>query len=213
MTKYRMLLLGDSHIPRRANEIPQPILDEITCLANEELFDYTFFTGDLISYEEFIDFLDSKTKKPLFRVMGNMDYYAGKRDYPNYQELKISIHERNQEKLIIGMTHGSEIRNRGNHSELEDLARNKGYNILISGHTHQEEVVFRKTGILLLNPGSITGAWSFIASGIPSFIQLFLNSETGDIKVVLNQLEQENQQIIKTKSYFIFENNQIKQKY
>jgi hypothetical protein len=208
-----MLLLGDSHIPRRAKEIPQPILDEITRLANKELFDYTFFTGDLISYEEFIDFLDSKTKKPLFRVMGNMDYYAGKRDYPIYQELEIPIIERDQEKLRIGMTHGSEIKNRGDHSELEDLAREKGYNILISGHTHQEEVVLRKTGILLLNPGSITGAWSFIASGIPSFIQLFLNSESRDIKVILNQLKQEDHQITKTKSYFMVENNQIKQKY
>ncbi len=213
MTEYHILILGDSHIPNRAREIPKAILDDISNLANQELFDYTFFTGDLINYEEFISFLESKTKKPLFRVMGNMDYYAGKRDYPIYQNLEISINEINQEKVIIGMTHGSEIRNRGNHAELEALARNKGYNILISGHTHQEEVVLRKSGILLLNPGSITGAWSFIASGIPSFIHLILNSKNGDIKVELNQLEQKNGQINKIKSYFVFENNQIKQKY
>lgn len=211
MTKYSLLLLGDSHIPRRAKELPADITKELNNLGK---FDYTFFTGDLVIYDMLIDNLGSITANSLFRVMGNMDYYAGQRDCPIYEELKITMNNNEaQEDLIIGLTHGSEIRNRGDPQELEELAQKKNYHVLISGHTHKEEIVLRKSGILLLNPGSITGAWSFIASKIPSFIIIYLDSNTGFIDVQLNQLKWKTNSITKTKYHFIFEDSKIKQKY
>jgi hypothetical protein len=212
MTQYRILLLGDSHIPRRAKEVPDPLIAEIIQLSERKPFDYTLFTGDLVKFDKLIKFLSSHTKERLLQVMGNMDYYAGNRDSPVYQKVIIDIKRFSHESLIIGLTHGSEIKKRGDHSQLEALAKQKGYNILVSGHTHKEEVALRSSGILLLNPGSITGAWSFIASEIPSFIFFELNSNTGEIQVELNQLQKSPSEIKKRTFSFIFEKNQIKEK-
>ncbi|TFG16211.1 MAG: YfcE family phosphodiesterase, partial [Promethearchaeota archaeon] len=162
--KY-LLAIGDSHIPLRAKDVSPKIYEKLEEIAGNHLFDYTFFTGDVIDAPQFLDFLKLKTKLDFFRVVGNMDYYGGSRDAPIFQKLDLFI----PHKLSIGLTHGAQISPRGNHDQLELLASEQDYNILISGHTHKEEITLTKNGILLLNPGSITGAWSFIASQIPSF--------------------------------------------
>jgi putative phosphoesterase len=200
MSTYKTLIIGDAHIPRRAKEIPQPILDTIRGLTEEKPFDYTFFTGDLVKYQEFIDFLSSQTKDEVFEVMGNMDYHAGNRDAPIYQELKIDMGQDNRTELVLGLTHGNQIEDRGNHSQLERLAKKQGYDVLMSGHTHQEEVTLLPSGILLLNPGSVTGAWSFIASKVPAFITMTIDSQDGRLEVTLYQLDKDARQI-KSKPY------------
>ena len=58
----RFLAIGDSHIPRRAKSVPDKIIDKLEELTNAELFDYTFFTGDVIKAPEFIKFLEQITK-------------------------------------------------------------------------------------------------------------------------------------------------------
>ncbi|MHA2087961.1 MAG: YfcE family phosphodiesterase, partial [Promethearchaeota archaeon] len=166
----RILLIGDSHIPNRAKDVPDQIYSKLNELSEPEPFDYTLFTGDLVSFPGFIEFLDSKTKIRLFIVMGNMDYHYGNRDAPIYQSLDIEFID--NDRMIVGLTHGAQIRPRGDHKQLEILANKKNYNILISGHTHQEEITLTENGILLINPGSVTGAWSCVASRIPSFIEL-----------------------------------------
>lgn len=208
--KKRLLVLGDSHIPRRAKEVSQQILKKIDALTTNQLFDYTFFTGDVINAPDFIKFLRRNTENDFFAVVGNMDYYNGNREAPIYQELDILL---NSKKLKIGLTHGAQIRPRGDHSQLEQLAIEKGNIILISGHTHKEEVFLTKKGILLINPGSVTGAWSFIASGIPTFSIIRIDTHTQNIDVSLYQLNLKNNQISKLDSYFIFENNKIQYKY
>lgn len=207
----RFLAIGDSHIPRRAKNIPIKIREKLDELARSEPFDYTFFTGDLIKYPELIEFLNLRTEKNLFIVIGNMDYFAGNRDAPIYQELMLSF--LNEEKITIGLTHGSQVKPRGDHLPLEKLAIKKKYNILISGHTHKEEIFLTKNGILLLNPGSVTGAWSFVASRIPSFILIHINEVKKDINVNLIQFNSKSDKISEYKSYFIFKNNQIHYKY
>lgn len=209
MTLYRMLIIGDSHIPRRAKEIPQPLLDKINQSTEDQQFDYTFFTGDLVKYQEFLDFLSSKTKNNVFVVMGNMDYYSGNRDAPIYQQLAIKIGKDNKKDLVLGLTHGSQIKERGNHSQLEQLAQEKRYDILISGHSHQEEIVLRPSGILLLNPGSVTGAWSFIASQIPAFIILTIDSESKTLEVTLYQLDKKSSQIKSKVAHFRYADDKI----
>ena len=205
------LLIGDSHLPYRAKDVSEIILNELDEMTTEQLFDHTFFTGDAIKAPDFMKFLERRTEKNFFIVLGNMDYYYGNRISPEYHELNILLNSNN--KLNIGLIHGAQIRPRGDHSQLESLAIEKANNILISGHTHKEEVFLTKKGILLINPGSVTGAWSFISSGIPSFSAIRINKQNNDIQVSLYQLNTKNNEISKLDSYYIFENNRIHYKY
>jgi predicted phosphodiesterase len=43
----RILILGDIHIPDKAERIPQPLVK----LVESELWDYVLFTGDFTSLE------------------------------------------------------------------------------------------------------------------------------------------------------------------
>jgi len=151
----RILVIGDSHIPRRASEVPPIIMDKLEQLTTSHLFDYTFFTGDLIKAPNFIQFLKIHTKNDVFIVVGNMDYHGGNRNASLNQKLNIPI---GKDEIKIGLIHGHQISPRGDHSQLELVALENSYNILLSGHTHKEEIFLTKNHILLLNPGSITRA-------------------------------------------------------
>jgi len=204
----RFLAIGDSHIPRRAKSVPDKFIDKLEELTNAELFDYTFFTGDVIKAPEFIKFLEKITKTPknLFFVIGNMDYYGGNSNSPVFQELKLLFPD--GDNITVGLTHGAQIQPRGDHAQLETLAIKKSYNILITGHTHKEEIFLTDNG-LFFNPGSVTGAWSFVASGIPSFIVLKIKENTKEINLSLFQLDKKTQKIRELKSYFIFKDNRV----
>ncbi|MFX1481532.1 MAG: YfcE family phosphodiesterase [Promethearchaeota archaeon] len=206
-----IICIGDSHIPKRAKNIPEKISQKIDIIAQEEQIDYIFFTGDVVEFPEFIDYLRLKAKRDFFIVMGNMDYYYGNRTAPMYQSLDLTFE--NNEKITIGLTHGAQISPRGDHSQLESLAIERNYNILISGHTHKEEIFLSDKGILLINPGSVTGAWSFVASQIPSFIEMFIIESIREIIVNLIQVNKQSREILASKSVFSFQDRQIKRKY
>ncbi|MFW9820964.1 MAG: YfcE family phosphodiesterase [Candidatus Thorarchaeota archaeon] len=205
----RILVIGDSHIPRRASEVPSMILDKLKQLSNQ-LFDYIFFTGDVIDAPNFMNFLKSLSKNKILRVIGNMDYYGGFRDAPTYQDLIISLETNNT--LIIGLTHGHQISPRGDHYQLEKLALQRSYNILISGHTHKEEIFLTKKNILLLNPGSVTGAWSFIASRNSSFIVIQMDEQTSFINIMLHQYNSRTSSLRELKFSYYFNNKKIFEK-
>jgi len=202
-----ILCIGDSHIPRRARDIPNQIYNKLEELTNRTLFDYTLFTGDIIKSPELIEFLNSKTSKNFFLVMGNMDYYYGNPDVPIYQELEILCV--NEDILRIGLTHGAQIKPRGDHMQLENLAIERNYKLLVSGHTHKEEIFLTRNGILLVNPGSVTGAWSFVASGNPSFIELDIDANNNIINANLFQLNKNLNEVNEFKSKFILKRNRI----
>ena len=206
----KILAIGDSHIPRRAKSIPVQICDVLEKTVSNGKFDYTFFTGDVIKAPRFMNYLKKITKVELLAVVGNMDYYGGNRNVPIYQHIEISLETK--EKLTVGLTHGHQINPRGDHTQLGTLAINNNYNILISGHTHKEEVVLIDNGVLLLNPGSVTGAWSFVASRNPSVIVSIFNEKTGEITVFLHQYEIRSSKLREKKFSFIFTNKTI-QKY
>lgn len=203
----RILCIGDSHIPNRAKDLPEKIYIKLDNLTKEGLFDFTFFTGDVIKFPKLLDSLNLKTKKKLYIVMGNMDYYYDNRNAPIYQKLDVIFEDK--DKMTLGLTHGAQIRPRGDHSQLENLAIEKKYNIIVSGHTHKEEIFLTDKGILLINPGSVTGAWSFVASSIPSFIELNVNESTKEIVVDLIQIDKRSREIIALKSKYFFQNNRI----
>jgi putative phosphoesterase len=206
-----ILLVGDSHIPKRASGVADEIYTKIDNIITNTLFDYTFFTGDLIDAPEFMDFLNNKTKKEVFKVIGNMDYYGGNRHLPQSQNLKIALS--GNEFISIGLIHGHQITPRGDHSQLEYLALENGYNILVSGHTHKEEIFLTRKGILLLNPGSITGAWSFVASGNYSFISMKIDEKFKEISVTLFQYNNTTKKFNESESLFRYVDRVINPKY
>ena len=203
----RILCIGDSHVPNRAKELLEQIYDKLDNITRDNLFDFTFFTGDVIKFPKLLEFLNLKTRNNFYIVMGNMDYHYGNRNAPIYQKLEIIFE--NKDKITIGLTHGAQISPRGDHSQLEDLAIEKGYNIIVSGHTHKEEIFLTKNGILLINPGSVTGAWSFVASGIPSFIELNINKSAKEIIVDLIQIDKRSRETSSLKSKYFFQNNRV----
>jgi putative phosphoesterase len=203
----RILAIGDSHIPQRAKEVPEQILSKLSQITNVYSFDYTFFTGDVINAPNFMIFLKNLTKREIYRVVGNMDYYGGFQDAPVYQNLVLSLESNNN--LIIGLTHGHQISPRGDHSQLENLALQRNYNILISGHTHKEEIVLTKNNILLINPGSVTGAWSFIASRNPSFIEIQIEEKASIINITLYQYNSRSSSFRDLNFSYYFDNKKI----
>ena len=136
-----------------------------------------------------------------------MDYHYGNRDSPIYHRLELVLTPKTT--ISIGLTHGSQIRPRGDHIQLEKFAEEKKINILVSGHTHKEEVFLTKNGILLINPGSATGAWSFVASGNPSFVLLKINENNKEIHINLFQIQKNSKELINLNFNFTFKNNKI----
>ncbi|MHA1804592.1 MAG: YfcE family phosphodiesterase [Promethearchaeota archaeon] len=200
----KLLMIGDSHIPRRASEVSPQIYEKLSESGN---YEYTFFTGDLIQAPKFIRFLKEKTDREVFRVLGNMDYYNGITDLPLYHELKLPMSRGGN--LRIGLTHGAQINPRGDIKQIEALARNKRFNVIIIGHTHKEEISLMSSGILMLNPGSVTGAWSFLATGIPSFIIMEIDQEKNIMNTFLMRLNKRTKAFEEISYQFQFMKNKI----
>ena len=64
------------------------------------------------------------------------------------------------------MIHGHQIIPWADEEALYNKARKMGVNILITGHTHEMKVV-EHNGIYLINPGSMTGAYSALKLNAP----------------------------------------------
>jgi putative phosphoesterase len=163
----KLLIIGDTHIPERASVIPKQITDKI----ESEKFDLILCTGDLED-ESVMRYLSRLGK--LYVSRGNMDYLT----LP--KEAKIDV-----KNFIIGLIHGDAIYPRGNPSKLAKEAQRISVDILISGHTHSlsiSEIKKDDEKLLLLDPGSATGAWGGgPASHIPSFIILEIENSHATI--------------------------------
>ena len=128
-------LISDTHIPDRAKEIPQKVLETF------ENVDLILHAGDLTSLEV-IDELEKIA--PVMAVQGNMDRTKGI-DLPKARVIEA-------EGLRIGIAHG-EVYPRADTQQLVYIAKQLDPDILITGHSHQPKIE-QIEGILLLNPGS-----------------------------------------------------------
>jgi putative phosphoesterase len=151
--KNNMLgIIGDFHLGGRGGEVPKEF---VAILGGCELI---ACTGDLTDPWILLE-LEKITKVKI--VKGNMDIVPlPAKETFGYKGLK------------IGLIHGSEIHPRGDLAQLEWTGKEMGVDVLIHGHTHKMDV--RKVnGLVLLNPGSATGARSGAgAKGNPSFLTL-----------------------------------------
>jgi len=165
----RILILGDTHIPDRAERIPQSLVK----LVEDELWDYVLFTGDFTSLEV-KTWVEKRGKKTL-AVKGNMDYLP----FPTHQRIIINGH-------VFGVFHGHGVSPRGDVRKLAVIAESIKADVLVTGHTHLPFVKSDPSGrVLLLNPGSATGAWSGeLESGPPSIMLVETKDQLIEIKLI-----------------------------
>ena len=173
----KVLIVGDFHIPTRANRIPPKVQAEL----ESETYDVVLCTGDLIS-NSILKWLD-KVGDEVYVVKGNMDFLK----LP--EKLSVRI-----ESLKWGLFHGSGIFPRGNIAQLTRVASQMDVDVLVHGHTHVlsiNEVKHDDKTILLVNPGSATGVWSGSGGSlIPSFIKAIVSNR--DIELICFELISDN---------------------
>lgn len=172
-----IIALGDTHIPGRARNIPEPILNEIRKASPNKIL----FTGDAI-IPSVIDEL--KRIAPVVSVKGNMDTMDGPREDVIDWDAKILLF------------HGTGISPRGDHKQLEALAMKRECKLVVTGHTHKPEV-WTGAKTIILNPGSATGAWGGAGEENPPSVML-LDSNQKLLRVTLLSLEGGD---LKTKSW------------
>ena len=152
-----VLVLGDLHIPERANAIPE----QFKRMLVPNKMKHVLCTGN-ISREQYSE---------LCGLAPNVHVVRG--DFDNDEALQFpdsSIVQVGQ--FRVGLIHGHQLMPYGSQDAKARLRRNMNVDILISGHTHQNEVVLQD-GHYFINPGSITGAYSSLTpETIPSFILL-----------------------------------------
>jgi putative phosphoesterase len=173
----RILIIGDFHIPDRNTEIPLKVINSVNNELNKHAFDFLVCTGDLTKINLIEPTLNLWSKEKII-IQGNMDYFHSDKDvYFHETTFNTKKFVDSEETVEIGIIHGHQVQPRGNPTLLSRKANIMGVNILISGHTHAlfvELFMDAKSGkkTLLLNPGSATGSWSFVASGKPSYLIL-----------------------------------------
>jgi len=139
-----ILVIGDTHIPDRADAIPERLL---SIIEEGVPWDLAVFTGDFTS-DEILNWFRRLGRRAYY-VMGNMDYLP----LPLKQVFELN-------GLKMGVYHGHGIYPRGDPRGLTRVASDMGVNLLFTGHTHSPFIKYGVTrSILLVNPGSLTGVW------------------------------------------------------
>nr|EGQ39740.1 MAG: phosphoesterase, MJ0936 family [Candidatus Nanosalinarum sp. J07AB56] len=156
-------VLSDSHVPGRADRIPQRILDR----AGEA--ETLVHAGDLTSKRVLKDLQSRDTG--IVAVKGNCDSL----ELPNSETFTLGGTD-------VGVYHGTGIQPRGDPDTLsESIAEKLGVDILIHGHTH-DRMARVHNDVLLVNPGSCTGVGGGTAEkGTPSMAEIEIETGTAEV--------------------------------
>ncbi len=137
-------LIGDTHIPSRAPEIPNSILNDF----KEKKIDYLIHLGDFTQLKVLTTLQEMFGKDKIIAILGNMDNHQLKKILPENLELNLFGH-----KTFV--THGTGgpniIIKRLN--KLHDLT---DYEIVIFGHVHRPYNERWRDGKLYICPGTPT---------------------------------------------------------
>ncbi|MEU0072804.1 metallophosphoesterase [Streptomyces sp. NPDC006332] len=134
----RLLLMSDTHLPKRAKELPAPLLAELPRA------DVVFHAGDWVDTAT-LDLLESRSRR-LVAVYGNNDGPLLRARLPEIARADLEglrfavVHE-------TGPAQGREAR---------CAARFPDADVLVFGHSHIPWDTTARTGLRLLNPGSPT---------------------------------------------------------
>ncbi len=158
-------ILGDTHVPSRAREIPDWVAERVTAA------DHVVHTGDFDSQEAYDRVRD--LAPTLTAVRGNTD--------PNHKLGLPSVTTLVAGGVEFVVTHGD---GRGRYDDVVvDRTRAHGGAdaVGVAGHTHRprDDVV---DGVRLLNPGSATGA---NPDDVPTLIEA--TATDGDVDVVFHR--------------------------
>jgi putative phosphoesterase len=158
-------ILGDTHVPSRAREIPDWVVKRVTAA------DHVVHTGDFDSQKAYDRMRD--LAPTLTAVRGNTD--------PNHQLGLPSVTTLVAGGVEFVVTHGD---GRGRYDDVvvdQTRAHGGADAVGVAGHTHRprDDVV---DGVRLLNPGSATGA---NPEDVPTLIEA--TAIDGDVDVVFHR--------------------------
>ncbi|WP_244335911.1 metallophosphoesterase family protein [Streptomyces seoulensis] len=134
----RLLLMSDTHLPKRAKRLPDRLLAELPHA------DVVFHAGDWVDTAT-LDLLESRSHR-LIGVYGNNDGPGLRARLPEvaYAEL---------DGLRFGVVHET---GQATGREVRCAARFPGLDVLVFGHSHIPWDTVAPGGLRLLNPGSPT---------------------------------------------------------
>jgi len=182
-----VLVLGDLHIPHRAESLP----DQFKDLLVPGKMQHVLCTGNVCSKttEEYLRTLANS----VHIVRGDMDVQSGLSDLPEQKVLQIG-------EFTLGLTHGHQVVPWGDPEALAALQRQLDVDILITGHTHKTEV-YEYQKKYIINPGSATGAFNAGSQTpvVPSFVLMAIKGA----KVVTYVYELRDGEVNVSKSEFI----------
>ena len=134
----RLLLIADTHVPKRARDLPRRVWDEVAAA------DVVLHAGDWVE-PELLDQLAARAAR-LVACWGNNDGAELRRRLPERADATLGglrftvVHE-------TGAATGREARMAKEYSDTD---------VLVFGHSHIPWDTTAKTGLRLLNPGSPT---------------------------------------------------------
>lgn len=134
----RLLLIADTHVPKRARDLPERVWDEVSKA------DVVVHAGDWVDVS-LLDKLENRAKR-LVACWGNNDDAELRRRLPERADANLGglrftvVHE-------TGAATGREARMARQYPDTD---------VLVFGHSHIPWDTSAKTGLRLLNPGSPT---------------------------------------------------------
>lgn len=134
----RLLLLSDTHLPKRARELPAPLLAELP------LADVVIHAGDWVDTAT-LDLLEARSRR-LIGVYGNNDGPELRARLPEVARADLG-------GLRFGVVHETGAAQGREHRCAE---RFPDLDVLVFGHSHIPWDTTAPTGLRLLNPGSPT---------------------------------------------------------
>ncbi|WEL23531.1 metallophosphoesterase [Candidatus Nanohalovita haloferacivicina] len=158
-------VVSDSHVPTRAEKIPEEYREK---MKEAEL---TVHAGDFAEKPVY-NGIDEYGE--LVAVKGNCDFF----DLPTSETFE-------KQGLKFGVYHGTGINPRGDHDTLSKIAEEDlEVDVLIHGHSHQEEIA-KHEGKILLNPGSCTGVGGGTARpGNPTMMEIELSENELEARII-----------------------------
>ncbi|MCX4997456.1 metallophosphoesterase [Streptomyces longwoodensis] len=134
----RLLLVSDTHLPKRAKVLPAPLLDELPRA------DVVVHAGDWVDTAT-LDLLEERSRR-LVAVYGNNDGPALRARLPEVAYADLG-------GLRFGVVHET---GPAQGREARCAARFPDLDVLVFGHSHIPWDTTASTGLRLLNPGSPT---------------------------------------------------------
>jgi uncharacterized protein len=181
MNRYRIGLVGDTHIPEAGPDLPSAAYEALNGC------DEILHCGDLHTIEV-VDRLERVAATIVSR--GNGDTYEPRVRRPGVAEdpRVVDIHIAEVQGFRIGLSHDlAHVEDRDDEDVTSALHRRFGcrIDIAISGHTHVPMVRGLRDGTALINPGSPTMPYGYL--GIPGTLG-FINFCDGRFDVTILDL-------------------------